>query len=153
MLKVSNLLKIVGFVGRSFGVVLRLPQPHPRTNCKQTTNNMKNLITILLLIPVLSFAQIPKKELEQLLTKHNVKHKEIVLKQAKIETGYGRTNNKYNLFGFMYKGKLIKYNSYEDCVIAYKAWQDRKYKSGCYYAFLQKVGYSTNPKYITALKQ
>lgn len=113
---------------------------------------MKKILAILTLIPLISFSQIPKKDLHSLLVKHNVKHKDIVLKQAKIETGYGKTNKVYNLFGFMYKGKLIKYSSYEECVIAYKKWQDKKYKGGDYYSFLNKVGYSTNPKYTTALK-
>ena len=59
-----------------------------------------------------------------------------------------------NLFGFMWKGKFIKYKSYSDSIRAYIKWQNKrwipfhkKYKDKNYYDFLIYIYYCNNMNY------
>lgn len=85
-----------------------------------------------------------------------VQNKEIVLRQIILETGWLSSyscKHRHNLFGFRYKGRYLEFNSWEESVEYYARWQKRHYKGGDYYEFLKEVGYATDPKYITKLKQ
>lgn len=87
---------------------------------------------------------------------YNIQHSEIVLRQSILETGYYNSyhckkNN--NLFGFYKKGKICKYSSFIESIKDYKNFQDRKYKGGCYYAFLNRIGYAEKETYNTLLKR
>lgn len=90
------------------------------------------------------------------LIQNDVKHVDIVLRQSILETGWYScvkcSLQKNNLFGFRYKKKYLEFNSIEESVEYYKQWQDKHYKGGSYYKFLKRIGYATNPKYITLLK-
>lgn len=71
----------------------------------------------------------------------NILHPEIVTAQSIQETGwYKCTNcslNRNNIFGFFYKGKYLKYESWKESVEYYKRWQDKRYDpSRDYYEFL-----------------
>lgn len=97
-------------------------------------------------------------ELKIELIKRNVQHWDIVYKQAILETGWFKSkvfkeNN--NLFGFWYKGKYLKFDSWQQSVQYYKEWQYRKYvKRGLnnYYKFLKELPYAEDPNYIVKLK-
>jgi hypothetical protein len=81
---------------------------------------------------------------------------EIVLRQSIEETGwYGCTDcsmDDNNIFGFRWKGEYLKFDTWQDCIRYYADWQDRHYKGGDYYEFLEDRGFATNPKYIGNLK-
>lgn len=113
----------------------------------------KILLGLLIIIPMFSFGQIPKDSLLYLLNKHDIKHKEIVFNQARIETSFGKTNSKYNLFGFINKNGLMRFSSYEEAVIRYKKWQDKYYKGGCYYTFLTNIKYASSKTYVPTLRK
>lgn len=85
-----------------------------------------------------------------------VKHSDIVLRQAILETGWFKCTNcslsRNNIFGFWYKKKYLKFDDWKDCVAYYKRWQERHYSGGDYYAFLKKVGFATEPTYVKRLK-
>lgn len=85
---------------------------------------------------------------------HDIKHPEIVLRQVQWETGHlksKRATIDNNLFGF--KAKEYKtFETWEESVEYYKKWQDKKYKGGNYYNFLERVGYAKDAYYIQNLK-
>ena len=104
----------------------------------------------------LETASLTVENLKAMLIAEGVQHPEIVLKQAIQETGWFKCTscslNRNNIFGFYYKKQYLTYDSWQECVRYYKRWQDRHYKGGDYYTFLQKVGFATDPQYITRLK-
>ena len=85
-----------------------------------------------------------------------IKAPNIVLAQAKLETGnfksyLFRCSN--NLFGFRNFNGYIRYNSWKHSVAAYKNWQDKRYKGGDYYDFLEDINYAEDTLYCYKLKQ
>jgi len=87
-----------------------------------------------------------------------MKHPKIVLNQAKLETGNFTSPRfiKYNaLFGFQTSDTdVIKYKSWKESVIAYKAWQMKRLKTNeDYHRFLIRVKYAADSNYIKKLKQ
>lgn len=94
--------------------------------------------------------------------KNDIKHPEVVLRQAIWESGWFKCKNcgysiNNNLFGFQ-NGKKY-YDSWQESVADYKKWQDKNYKcqdsctDATYYDFIVKIGYAENgTKYIKALK-
>ena len=91
------------------------------------------------------------------LKKQKVKHAEVVLRQAVLETGWLKSyscRERNNLFGFWYKKEYINFDSWKASVTYYKDWQERHYKDDNqdYYDFLVKRGYAEDPIYIKKLK-
>jgi len=87
-----------------------------------------------------------------------IKHPKIVYNQAKLETGNFISNKfkKYNaLFGFQISDtNIIKYKSWKESVIDYKAWQMKRLKNNeNYYDFLVRIKYANDSNYINKLKQ
>ena len=92
------------------------------------------------------------KELE----KHNIPHKDIVLAQAKLESNHFKSNlvqTHNNIFGLKKGNKYRKYDNWTECVKDYKKCISNRYKGGDYYAFLNRIGYSEDLKYINKLKK
>ena len=84
---------------------------------------------------------------------YDIHHKEIVYAQAILETGHFKYVYKNNIFGLRGK-RYYKYNSWSDCVKAYKEKIQSRYKQGeDYYKFLKRIHYATDPKYIRKLKK
>ena len=88
---------------------------------------------------------------------HGIQHKEIVLAQAILETGWFKSDNcvkNNNLFG-LYDSKNKRYYKFKHwtcSVEAYKSKFQYKYKTGNYYDFLQKKGYAEDPDYVKKVK-
>lgn len=103
---------------------------------------------------------------------YDIKYPEIVLKQAKLETGNYKSNiclKNNNLFGmrFSWKRQSVEiaealghavYENWIQSILDYKLWQD--YNSclleqcnGDYYLFLVKSKYATGKRYINYLKK
>lgn len=126
---------------------------------------MKRLVIIFLAVLSVSivFGQSNIQEFKEKLWKTDIKHKEIVLAQAILETGWLKSSayrNKNNAFGYWRKG-LMSFDSIDDCIDYYRRWQLRHYKGGDYYAFLEClwkrrdgtcVRYAQDPQYINKLK-
>ena len=97
------------------------------------------------------------ENLKIILKQEKVKHADVVLQQAIVETGWFKCTHcslsRNNIFGFYYKKKYLVFTDWVDCVRYSKRWQDRHFKGGDYYKFLEDVGYATNPKYVSDLKK
>lgn len=91
------------------------------------------------------------------LKKNNIKHPNIVLAQAKLETGnftskVSKTHN--NLFGLRKGKKYRSFSHWTESVKAYKNLiQDNRYTGGNYYAYLKKIKYAEDKAYIDKLKE
>lgn len=85
-----------------------------------------------------------------------IKAPNIVLAQAKLETGNFTSylfEVSHNLFGFRGFMGYYSYKSWQCSVVAYKEWQDKHYKGGDYFEFLESIGYATDSLYCYKLKQ
>ncbi len=87
-----------------------------------------------------------------------MKHPNIVLAQAKLESGNFTAPRfiKHNaLFGFQTSDtNIIKYKSWKESVIHYKCMQMRRLKPNeDYYTFLIRIHYAQDSNYIYKLKQ
>jgi flagellum-specific peptidoglycan hydrolase FlgJ len=106
-------------------------------------------------------------EINKLLIKYKVHHRDIVMAQILLETGnltseLFKTN--CNLFGMRHPimrqttslGNNLNhayYMNYEDCVADYALWQRLNYHpKEDYYYFLSRIGYASDPYYIRKLK-
>lgn len=96
-----------------------------------------------------------EKNLKAEIVKNNIPHPNIVLAQAKLETGNFTSSickQHNNLFGLRTKNGYKKYDHWNESVADYKKLISSKYKGGCYYEFLENIGYATNPNYTSLLK-
>lgn len=89
---------------------------------------------------------------------YELHHSEIVVAQSILETGHYKSYNcikRNNLFGLTKpKGGYFIFKHWSESVKAYKTKVQYKYKEGeDYYHFLDRIGYSSAPNYITTLKQ
>ena len=112
------------------------------------------IIFILSVIGELSAQSI--KSVKTHLNASQIQHKEIVMQQIILETGWLSSyscKHRHNLFGFRYKGEYLIFDSWKDSIAYYQRWQKRHYKGGDYYQFLTDRGYATDENYINKLKQ
>ena len=117
---------------------------------------IKRWLILLALMFSLSLSAQTDQQVYDELKKYDVKYPQIVLAQAKLETGnYTSTLCKKhgNLFGLKRKGGYAKFNNWRESVKAYRDWVQYKYKGGDYYVFLKKIGYASDPKYIIKVKE
>lgn len=116
---------------------------------------MKRILIILALFPILAFAQTKADVLKEL-HRQKVSHANIVLAQARLESGnfksdfYRQTNN---LFGLKKGKKYATYKTWRDSIKDYKERISARYQGGCYYTFLENIKYATNPNYVKLIKQ
>ena len=89
------------------------------------------------------------------ITRQHIPHPEIVLAQARLETGNftsRRCREQHNLFGIKHRGKYATYRRWEDSVSDYKRSISARYKGGDYYAFLRRIGYASDPRYTAKVR-
>lgn len=120
------------------------------------------LIAACVILSVIGFTskqevQFDEKILYQELVKIGVKYPEIVVAQAKLETGNFTSTyykERYNLFGFRTSKGYMYFKSWKHACQSYKIWQDKHYKYGkSYYTFLEDINYAEDPEYINKLKK
>lgn len=90
------------------------------------------------------------------LHRQGVPHADIVLAQARLETGNFTSRQcrvKHNLFGIKHNGKYASYRNWRESIADYKERISSRYTGGDYYAFLRRIGYAKGPKYISKLKK
>ncbi len=116
---------------------------------------MKRLLIILAFFPILAIAQTRADVLKEL-HKQQVPHAQIVLAQARLESGnfksdfYKRTNN---LFGLKKGGRYATYKTWRDSIKDYKLRISSRYNGGSYYKFLTRIGYAKEKTYIQKVKE
>lgn len=89
------------------------------------------------------------------LVKQGVPHAQIVLAQARLETGNftsRRCREDNNLFGMKNGRRYAKYKNWRDSIADYKKRISSRYEGGDYFDFLHRIGYATDQKYTVKLK-
>ena len=117
---------------------------------------MRILLTIVFSLATLTCAAQTTTEVAKELVRQGVPHSKIVLAQARLETGNftsGRCKRDNNLFGIKHNGRYAKYRTWQDSIKDYKQRISSRYDGGCYYAFLKRIKYAEDKKYINKLKQ
>ncbi len=88
--------------------------------------------------------------------KDSILYPDIILKQAKLETGNFTSNvfkTRNNLFGFRLGNGYLKFDNWKQSVEYMAKWQKRRYNKGeNYYSFLKRIGYATDSSYCDKLK-
>lgn len=90
------------------------------------------------------------------LKRQNIKHPNIVLAQAKLETGHYTSNvckKNNNLFGLMRGDKYHHFSHWKNSIEFYKKHIQSRYDGGNYYDFLNHIGYAEDKEYIKKLRQ
>ena len=116
---------------------------------------MKTIIIPLLLLATSCHGQ-TIDQVRAEIHRQGLPHPHIVLAQARLETGNftsQRCKRDKNLFGIKHGKSYAKYSHWRESVKDYKQRISSRYKGGDYYAFLQRIGYAKDPKYVTKLKQ
>lgn len=91
------------------------------------------------------------------LSAFEVSYPQIVLKQAKLESGNYTSRlckENSNIFGLYNSGtkKYYYFSHWLEAVLAYKKLVQSKYRGGCYYNFLEALPYAEDVEYIRKLK-
>lgn len=96
------------------------------------------------------------QEVKDYIGKSKLLHKDIVIAQVMQETRWLRcvdcSKDVNNLFGWTWKKKYMKFETWEESIDYYVGWQKRHYTGGNYYYFLTRVVFATDPKYIHKIK-
>lgn len=127
-----------------------------RDNTKRIENLETILDSLIKKVDLLSEIKFTPKLLKQEILNQKIKFPDIVLKQACLETAHFTSvsfKKRNNLFGFHNGKDYLKFDTWKECVKYYKKWQDKLYKSGDYYVFLEKLPYAQDSTYIDVLKK
>lgn len=117
---------------------------------------MRTASTILALLLAMVVQGQTREQVLAEIQRQGIQHPHIVLAQARLETGNftsRRCRVQHNLFGIKHRGKYASYRRWQDSVTDYKKSISSRYQGGDYYAFLRRINYASDPKYITKLKQ
>lgn len=123
-----------------------------------------NLVILVILYSLVGYSYPTKDEIYDEIIKQDILYPDIVLKQAKLETNYGKSGvGKYknNLFGFRKTNKYLNFKSWKESINYYKKWQERKIKQYIcekstlldYYDFLWWVGWKDGKSYSESGKK
>lgn len=117
---------------------------------------MRHFLTIYLLVLAVSSYGQTIEEVRREIVRQNLPHPNIVLAQARLETGNFKSKGckmHHNLFGIKHNGRYARYARWQDSIKDYKERISSRYNGGSYYAFLRKIGYAKDIQYINKLKQ
>lgn len=139
---------LIGGATLHFSTSKQISNPKIQIEVKNDSIIRKDTIA---LKPVLN-----EKNLKAELAKLDVPHQNIVLAQAKLETGNFKSSvckSHNNLFGLRKGNRYRRYDHWTNCVKDYKRLISSRYNDGSYYKFLKDIGYAEDPSYIEKLKQ
>lgn len=114
------------------------------------------ILTFVFAVATLSCVSQTMEEVAMELHRQRIPHANIVLAQARLESGNftsRRCKVDHNLFGIKHNGRYAKYRTWQDSIKDYKQRISSRYDGGCYYAFLKRIKYAEDKKYINKLKQ
>jgi len=117
---------------------------------------MKTTTTIIALLLAMAVQGQTREQVLREIQRQGIHHPHIVLAQARLETGNftsRRCRVQHNLFGIKHQGKYASYRRWQDSVADYKRSISNRYQGGDYYAFLRRINYASDPRYIQKLKQ
>lgn len=116
----------------------------------------KAILLIVLLTSAICCQGQTIQEVRDEIQRQGLPHGDVVLAQARLETGNftsRRCRVDKNIFGIKHSGRYAKYRRWQDCVADYKRRISSRYTGGDYYAFLRRIGYAKDPRYIQKLKE
>ena len=116
----------------------------------------KQLLTTILLTAIACCQAQTIAEVRSEIIRQGLPHPEIVLAQARLETGNfksERARRDHNILGIKHGKRYATYKRWQDCVADYKVRISSRYTGGDYYAFLRRIGYAKDPAYIAKLKR
>lgn len=116
---------------------------------------MRRLTTIILLAFAIAGHGQTIEQVRAELQRQGVPHANIVLAQARLETGNftsQRCKRDHNLFGIKHNGRYARYSRWQDSVTDYKRCISSRYNGGDYYAFLRRIGYASDPAYQSKVR-
>lgn len=117
---------------------------------------MRATIIILTLLLSLSAAGQTIEQVRQELHRQGVPHANIVLAQARLETGNftsRRCKRDHNLFGMKKGRRYARYSHWKKSVADYKERISSRYKGGNYFVFLEHIGYAEEREYTQKLQK
>lgn len=117
---------------------------------------MKQAVIIALLAVTMTAGAQTIDDVRAELKRQGVPCAEIVLAQARLETGNFKSRlckQSRNLFGIKHGGKYARYRNWRESIADYKRRISSRYRGGCYYAFLRRIGYAADKSYINKLKR
>lgn len=117
---------------------------------------MRMMITLLMLLTVTIGRAQTKAEVLKELHKQGIPHANIVLAQARLETGNFKSRRcrvDHNLFGIKHGRRYARYSHWRESVADYKKRISSRYKGGDYYSFLKRIGYAEDKKYLSKVKE
>jgi len=155
----ESVLKIIFYtywilVGIVIGLLINFFTPKTTVVYKEI--NKPNQ-TIILADTIKPYSSLVDSNVYREIVANKIHHPDIVLAQAKLETGNYKSKacTVYNnLFGLRKPdGSYYKFNSWQESVKAYKDWVQNKYTPpNDYYDFLDSIGYAEDVSYISKLK-
>lgn len=148
---------IIGVVITLLSVPRSIPKPSENTiriemvkDSVKVTSKDKNVKVAQVKSKILN-----ESNLKEELAKNNIPHANIVLAQAKLESGNFKSNlvrTHQNIFGLKKGNRYRRYSHWTECVEDYKKCISNRYNGGSYYAFLNRIGYASHPNYTELLK-
>lgn len=117
---------------------------------------MRTASTIIAMLLAIAVQGQTREQVLREIQRQGIPHPHIVLSQARLETGNftsRRCRVQHNLFGIKHRGKYASYRRWQDSVADYKRSISSRYQGGDYYAFLRRINYASDPRYIHKLKQ
>jgi len=117
---------------------------------------MRTASTIILLTLAICCHSQTIEEVRTEIHRQGLPHPEIVLAQARLETGNfksARCRRDHNLFGIKHGKRYAKYRRWQDSVADYKRRISSRYNGGDYYRFLQRIGYASDQRYCDKLRE
>jgi flagellum-specific peptidoglycan hydrolase FlgJ len=117
---------------------------------------MRAVMFIILLTSTICSKGQTVSEVRAEIIRQGIPHAEIVLAQARLETGNFKSRvcrEKHNIFGIRAGKKYKSYRNWRECVADYKKRISSRYRSGDYYAFLRRIGYAEDRRYVEKIKK
>ena len=155
--KVNYHLIYCFIIGLLIGYIARPQQKNDKIEIKMNVIKDSVVLDTIKIKPLLSNRTLPlnEKNLKKVLKANNIKHPNIVLAQAKLETGNFTSKvckSKGNLFGLRKGNQYRCYEHWTESVKDYKKLIQSRYTGGDYLAFLNRIGYAEDPSYIDKLQ-
>ena len=114
------------------------------------------MITLLMLLTVTIGRAQTKTEVLKELHRQGIPHANIVLAQARLETGNFKSRRctvDHNLFGIKHGRRYARYSHWRESVADYKKRISSRYEGGDYYSFLKRIHYAESKDYIQRVKK
>lgn len=132
-----------------------IPSPQPSTIKIEVVKDSVNVTSKDNNVKITEVKALNESNLKEELAKNDIPHANIVLAQAKLESGNFKSNlvkTHQNIFGLKKGNKYRRYSHWTECVADYKSCISNRYTGGDYYIFLDKIGYASHPNYTGLLK-